>query len=287
MRWPLAIALCAAALLAACSNPPYPRGDMKSLFGVGPYPQSLSLQTGQRKLSGVQTPGTGGPMLLFVHGSPGDWKAWAHFLQTPRLASFGTRLAVDRPGFGGSGPGQVIPDLRVQAELLSRLIPDGQRAIVVGHSLGGPLVAWLAIDHPEKVCGAVSIAGSLAAQLEQPRWYNQAANFRVVQWLIPNEMVWSNAEMMPLSTELAQLQASWPRLRTPFILMQGGKDSLVDPRTADITQALAPVQWLTVQRLPDEDHFVLWKKPDLVVDTILSLPCAQAARAAQTAAAKP
>jgi pimeloyl-ACP methyl ester carboxylesterase len=180
-----------------------------------------------------------------------------------------------------------MPDLRAQADLLARLIPEGRRAIVVGHSLGGPLVAWLAIDHPDKVCGAVSIAGSLAADLEQPRWYNQAARLWPVQWLIPQEMNWSNEEMMPLAGELRKLQAAWPRLRTPMILVQGGKDPLVDPRTADVIGALAPRQWLTVESLPQEDHFVLWKKPDLVIDAILRLPCAKSPMPARAAASAP
>lgn len=53
-----------------------------------------------------------------------------------------------------------MPKLRAQAALLTELIPKGQKAIVRGPSLGCPLVAWMAVDAPEKVRGAVSIAGS-------------------------------------------------------------------------------------------------------------------------------
>ena len=273
-----------AALLSGCGNPPYPRGDAKALFGDGPVPRTVQLPAQSRSIHTMQTADKGDGLLLFVHGSPGDWKAWAQYLKTPRLGGLGPRVAVDRPGFGGSDAGAVMPDLRAQAHLLAELIPDGRKAVVIGHSLGGPLAAWMAIDHPDKVCAAVSIAGSLTADLEQPRWYNRAADSRLVQWAIPPEMRWSNQEMMVLSSELRKLEGAWPQLRTPFVLMQGGKDSLVDPRTADEVEKLAPREWLSVQRLPAETHFVLWEKPDLVIDTILQLPCLRSAGAASAKA---
>jgi pimeloyl-ACP methyl ester carboxylesterase len=213
-------------------------------------------------------------MLLFVHGSPGDWKAWAHYLQSPELACFSSRVAVDRPGFGGSRSGGVMPDLRAQAAMLTKLIPKGQKAIVVGHSLGGPLVAWMAIDAPDKVCGAVSIAGSLSSAHEAPRWYNHLADLPLVKWVIPAEMVESNHEMMPLADELAKLEPYFVQLQVPLIVMQGGKDSLVDPVTADEVEKHSPRIWVRVQRLPMENHFLLWEKPQLVIDAIQSLPCA-------------
>jgi len=212
-------------------------------------------------------------MLLFIHGSPGDWKAWAHFLATPQLAGLGPRVAVDRPGFAASS-GPVIPDLRVQAAMLAQLIPTGQRAIVVGHSLGGPIAAWMALDVPEKVCGVVSVAGSLASSLEQPRWYNELANWRLVKWLLPQEMALSNQEMMPLATELAKLETAMPKLRVPFVLIQGSKDELVMPATSDEVAKRMPVHWLTVIKRQQAGHFVLWQSPDVVTDAIGQLPCA-------------
>ena len=277
-RLPLLTAL-ATLWLAGCGNPPYPRGTVDSLFPQGQRPVFATLQVRDRPLNMARVDNapntqTKGPMLLFVHGSPGDWKAWSYYLSAPELAGFATRLAVDRPGFGGSRAGGVMPNLREQAALLTELIPAGQKAIVIGHSLGGPLAAWMAIDAPDRVCGAVSIAGSLSSRHEAPRWYNQLADWALVSWAIPAEMIQSNHEMMPLAGELARLEPFLGKLQVPLIVMQGGKDSLVDPRTADEVEKRTSKTWVTVQRLPLENHFVLWEKPQLVVDAIRSLPCA-------------
>ena len=188
-------------------NPGYPRGDFESLFSGGIRPELSTRHIGNYRLHTAEinhpcNASPSMPLLIFVHGSPGDWKAWTHYLAAPELKIFPQLLAVDRPGFGGSDAGRVMTDLRAQARLLAELVPPGKRAIVVGHSLGGALAAWMAIDHPDKVCAALSIAGSLVPSLEAPRWYNSVASWGAVRRLLPRPMLWANEEMLVLAIEL-------------------------------------------------------------------------------------
>ncbi len=260
-------------------NPVYPRGDFESLFSEGKKPElstrsigTYRLQTAEINHSSDALASTlATPLLLFVHGSPGDWNAWTHYLAAPELKAFRRIIAVDRPGFGGSEAGHVLLDLRAQARLLAELIPHGERAIVVGHSLGGALAAWMAIDSPEKVSAALSIAGSLAASFETPRWYNAVASWRVVQTIMPRPMVWANQEILGLARQLRRLHSEWPRLRVPFAIVQGGRDRLVDPRTPSFIESIASPAFVNVIRFPDENHFVLWQKPELIIREILAL----------------
>ncbi|MES2681935.1 MAG: alpha/beta hydrolase [Pseudomonadota bacterium] len=260
-------------LLAACSNPPYPRGDLAKLYPQPPRPVLSTVSVQGRSVHLAQMPGSGPTPLLFVHGSPGDWQAWSRYLDAPALAAFNPRIAVDRPGFGGSGAGDVVTDLRRQASLLAALIPDGSQAVVVGHSLGGPIVGWLLLDHPDKFCGGVMVAGSIAPALEAPRWYNRLAQTWLAERLAPPEMLWSNVEILALQGELQKLDAEWSRLQKPVVLVQGEQDELVDPRTADYAEARIPKSLLTVRRVPQQGHFVLWDQPQTVIDAIRSLPC--------------
>jgi pimeloyl-ACP methyl ester carboxylesterase len=279
-RWVL-LCLLVASGLTACGNPPYPRGSTEQLFAGSTLPTiSQQVVQGQRinmasvKGSAVTGLPKSSSLLLFVHGSPGDWKAWSYYLKTPELAGFANRIAIDRPGFGDSGRGVVLTDLRQQAALIAALIPKGQKAIVVGHSLGGPLAVWMALDSPNKVCGVISIAGSLSSRYEEPRWYNLLADSVLVRWAVPAEMIWSNQEMMTLSGELGKLEAVVGQLRIPVTLIQGAKDSLVEPETVDEFAKRAPAAWLKIKNLPNETHFVLWEKPQIIVDAIKEMPCA-------------
>lgn len=260
--------------LAACSNPPYPRGSIDALFPQPPRPVLQTIRVEGRTIQLATVAGSGRTPLLFIHGSPGDWQAWARYLDAAALAQFNPRLAVDRPGFGGSGAGSVITDLRTQARLLAALIPEGPPAVVVGHSLGGPLVGWLLLDHPEKVCGGVMVAGSIAPELEAPRYYNRLADTTLARLIAPSELLWSNIEILALQGELQKLDREWPRLRRPLVVVQGMKDELVDPATADYAELRIPADWLRTVRVPDQGHFVLWNQPETVVDAINSLPCA-------------
>ena len=273
-RWGLrGLVLLATWLLAACSNPPYPRGSMEELYPGSQRPQLRQVEALGRSLQLAEMPGPGTTPIVFVHGSPGGWQAWARYLDAPELSAFGPRIAFDRPGFGGSGAGDVMLDLRKQAEVLAAAIPAGPPAILVGHSLGGPLIAWMALDHPDKVCGGVMIAGSIAPELEAPRWYNRLADSFAAQWVAPKAMLWSNREMLVLKPELERLDTEWPHLQRPLIAIQGMDDSLVDPRSADYLERRAPRQWLRVVRAPGMDHFLLWKQRQVVLEQIVKLPC--------------
>lgn len=269
-----ALAALLALALAACQNPPYPRGGVQALFPEPPRPELQQRRVEGRTVQLATMAGRGRTPLLFIHGSPGDWQAWARYLDAPALARFNPRMAVDRPGFGGSGAGEVMTDLRQQARLLAALIPEGQRAVVVGHSLGGPLVGWLLLDHPEKVCGGVMVAGSIAPELEAARYYNRLADTALARLIAPEELLWSNVEILALQGELRKLDREWPRLQRPLVLVQGLKDELVAPATADYAERRIPPEWLRVVRVPDQGHFVLWNQPQTVIDAITSLPCA-------------
>src|SRR3546814_14586767 len=82
--------------------------------------------------------------LFRSHGSPGEWQAFASYLNRPELQVYGPLLAPDRPGYGGSEPHVVVASLEEQARRLAPLLlGNGAPAIVVGHSLGGPNAAKL------------------------------------------------------------------------------------------------------------------------------------------------
>ncbi|NJM26321.1 MAG: alpha/beta hydrolase [Bacteroidia bacterium] len=103
----------------------------------------------------METDNDANAVVIFVHGSPGSLDAFIHFLTDSILLQRAVLVSVDRPGFGQSNFGVAEPSLHQQGELLMPLLnrykKENKSIFLVGHSLGGPLIARMAIDHPDLV----------------------------------------------------------------------------------------------------------------------------------------
>ena len=209
------------------------------------------------------------PLVVFVHGTPGGWFDQMSFLTNEFLRDNFHMIAVDRLGHGRS-EGKIVSSLQAQAASFKPLLDrdtTGNGAILVGHSLGGPIIARTAMDYPNQTSGLVFIAAT-ADPNRSRRWYNIAAAIPPVRWLIPRQLARANLEIMPLKRELEAMRPLWQNIHVPTTIIQGGKDKLVNHKHADfIKQALvnAEVNMIT---FPDADHFIHWRQPQIVIDVL-------------------
>ena len=93
-------------LLAACLGPPYETGRVQDLV---PGAREQAVRVDGRSIHWVEVGDEAASPVLFIHGKPGNWQAYADYLNAPELAGF-HRIAVDRPGFGESAEGGVEPE---------------------------------------------------------------------------------------------------------------------------------------------------------------------------------
>ena len=204
------------------------------------------------------------PLVVFIHGSPGDWRGWADYLIDPDLTQRAELVAVDRPGFGGSGAGDVERSLAQQARDISPLldkVPLGRRVVLVGHSFGGPLAVRLSMDNPSKVTDLVILAGSIDPAMEHTAWYQYPADWPVISWMLPDTLVVTNREIRALKDELVAMLPLWPRVTQRVTVMQGGKDNLVPPENADFAQKmLTHATSVNIVRIPEMNHFLPWTR---------------------------
>lgn len=269
-------ALLAAALIltaAGCMKGPYDRSAIESEFARRQHATFSRYDAGGRIIHYVSAGQRDGPLIVLIHGTPGSWHAYADLMTDDLLLSKAYLVAVDRPGFGKSGKGQIVTSLEQQAAFLLPIIEHespGRRAILVGHSLGAPIAVRLAMDHPRLVSGLLLVAPSLDPDLEKPRWYNNLAASAPVKWVVPRELALANQEIMPLAQELAEMLPLWSNVQSPVIVVQGQKDELVSPANADFAQRMLKDR-ATVVRVADQGHFILWNRPRLIRNQILAL----------------
>ena len=209
-----------------------------------------------------------GTRVILVHGTPGSATAWSDYVMSPPP---GTEvLALDRPGFGRSGPAGAVPSLADQAAAVLALMPtDGRPVLLLGHSLGGPIVARVAADHPERVAGLVLLAASMDPALEAIHPMQYVGAWGLVKPLLPRMLRNANAELMALKPELEALAQALPRITAKVVIVHGTKDDLVPVANVPFMQAhLTGARCVKTVLLEGQNHFLPWNSEATVREAI-------------------
>ena len=209
-----------------------------------------------------------GPQLILVHGTPGLATAWADYLLDPPAGL--QVLALDRPGFGQSGPEGAVPRLADQAAAVHALMArDGRPVVFLGHSLGGPVVAQVAAQYPDQVSGLVLLAASLDPDQEKIHPLQRLGSWPSVKAMLPRALRNANAELMALKPELMALAARLPAIRAKVVIVHGTQDDLVPVANVPFIQArLQGARCVRTWLLQGRNHFLPWNSPDIVHNAI-------------------
>jgi pimeloyl-ACP methyl ester carboxylesterase len=230
---------------------------------------------GFREIHYIQAGDSTKPLVLFIHGSPGSLDAFIGFLVDSALLPRALLISTDRPGFGYSNFGRAEPSLLKQAETLKPILEkykDNRPRILVGHSLGGPLIAKMAIEYPDLVDGLIIVAGSIDPELEpNETWFRAPLATPFLSWVLPRSLRASNEEIYQLKPELERMLPYWKNIVCPVIVIQGKKDELVPYENVEFAKKMlihAPVEFVIRE---DMNHFVPWSDPDLIRDAVLKM----------------
>jgi pimeloyl-ACP methyl ester carboxylesterase len=232
-------------------------------------------KVGSRDIHYIQSGDTLRPLVLFVHGSPGSLDAFIGFLVDTVLLKKALLISTDRPGFGYSNFGSAEPSLKKQANALKPILQKyaGNRPrILVGHSLGGPLIARMAIEYPELVDGLIIVAGSIDPELEPDEtWFRAPLATPFLSWILPRALRSSNEEIYQLKPELEEMIPYWKNITCPVIVIQGTKDELVPYENVNFAKKMlvnAPVEYVIKDGM---NHFVPWSNPELIRDAVVKM----------------
>ncbi len=106
--------------------------------------------------------GKGSAALIFVHGWTCDSSSWT--AQVPEFAKKYRVLTLDLPGHGQSGlpaDGKFSIGLFARAVEAVRAEAGVDRVVLVGHSMGAPVIREYARLYPQHVAGLVAVDGPL------------------------------------------------------------------------------------------------------------------------------
>lgn len=249
--------------------------------GCVPGPQTTELSLPQQSvdtgpplsisLNYLRAGTEGGTRVIFVHGTPGRASGWADYLENvPKGREY---FAVDRPGFGGSLPQKAFVSLEDQARSLAPLLLDDpaqdRPVILVGHSLGGPIVAKAAVLFPDQIDGLVIAAGSLDPSLEKIHPLQYVGEWWPFVWLLPKDLKHANRELLGLKSELQILDRRLGEISQPVTIIHGTEDGLVPYANVPyMEERIRPQAIQKIVTLEGVNHFLPWNSKEVIDQAI-------------------
>jgi pimeloyl-ACP methyl ester carboxylesterase len=227
--------------------------------------------------------GSGPATLILVHGWTCDSSSWA--AQVPALAKKYRVIALDLPGHGRSGApadGKFSMDLFARAVEAVRAEARVNKIVLVGHSMGAPVIRQYARLYPDRVAGLVAVDGPLDMR-QFPADFKPPALTGDEGRKAREGMI--RGMFTPQTPADLQQKILTMMLSAPEATAVGAMGSIMDPslRKSDVTAAPALAIWAgTNQQIPNVDetrkvlpkyeqtqvagtgHFVMMEKPDEV-----------------------
>jgi pimeloyl-ACP methyl ester carboxylesterase len=251
------------------------KAEIDEYFSVKEMKGTLhQYKTGARTINYLSVGDPALPLVVFVHGSPGSLSAFIDFMADTALLAHTQLITVDRPGFGSSNFGYAEPSLLKQAQYLKPILEKHAGhgpVILVGHSLGGPLIARMAMDYPELIGGLVMVAPSIDPELEPNEWFRAPLATPFLSWILPRSLRASNDEIYHLKPELEDMLPLWSKVQAPTIVIQGTQDTLVPKENADFAKKMITRAPVTLEVIDGMDHFVPWNHPELIRKAVLNM----------------
>lgn len=271
--WNIAVllgALCVSLMTAGCAMP-IPAASRSQIRAI----ERASITTPSGDLSYLRAGDPARPRIIYIHGTPGNGYAWADFLVEPVADAAGPyeAIAIDRPGFGHSGKKAVV-SFKDQADAIVPLLVEreGQWPILVGHSLGGPIIARLAADHPDKVRALIIVGGSLDPALENPSLLQRTAQTSLMRFFMPLALDNSLQELKAARAQTEELAPTLAAVRCPVIIIHGTKDKLVPyANVVYMQRTLTHAASIEIITLDRKGHFTPWEDQDVIRSAVQEL----------------
>lgn len=227
--------------------------------------------------------GSGKATVVLVHGWTCDSSSWD--AQVPVLSKHYRVITIDLPGHGRSGApkdGKFSMELFARAVEAVRAEAKADKIVLVGHSMGAPVIRQYARLYPGHVAGLVAVDGPLDMRQFgegfKPPSLTGPEGIKAREGMI-------RGMFTPQTPPALQQKILAMMLKAPEATAIGAMGSILDPalRKADVTPMPALAIWAgTNQQLPNVEetkkvlpnyaqtqvagtgHFVMMERPDEV-----------------------
>jgi 3-oxoadipate enol-lactonase len=238
--------------------------------------------------------GQGVPLVL-IHGFPMDHSIWQPVL--PKLSKCAHVILPDLRGFGKSPAPKGTYTMRLMAEDILRLLDQLkiEKAVLVGHSMGGYVALSFARAYPQRLAGLGLVASQAEADAPERRQSRlniadevDRKGVKVVADGMPVKLT-SNVELAAQLHELIHATATpegvagcmrgmadrpdatgWlGEIAAPSVVIAGAQDGLIPVQKSHDMDTLLGRSWLVV--IEGAGHMPMMEAPERVADALMQL----------------
>lgn len=214
------------------------------------------------------------PPILFIHGAPGNWKAYNTLLQDSVLRSRFHIISVDRLGYGKSRKHKqkVVTSIIQQADAIAEALNvnlSNQKALVIGRSYGAAIASEIGIRYPEKVEKVLMISPVIDPDKEKYFWFAHAAKHWLVRQFLSFDLIAATDEKFAHERELRKIQEDWDKLTVPTTVFMGGQDWIADLGNFQFAKKRLTKGSSKFIYIPEAGHMIAETHPQIVLAEIL------------------
>jgi pimeloyl-ACP methyl ester carboxylesterase len=184
--------------------------------------------------------GKGNDALVLVHGWTSNLEFWN--AQMSELAKRNRLIAIDLPGHGLSDKPQITYNMDLFARAVDAVLRDAKvkRAVLVGHSMGTPVIRQFYRKYPEKTLALVIVDGALRPFGNKALADQLMAGFRSPNYKQVGEQMLSMMSGPNLSAaDRERIKASM--LNTPQYVMLSAMEAMFDNSIWGLDKINVPV----------------------------------------------
>ncbi len=225
--------------------------------------------------------GARGIPVVFIHGAGGSHLIWGK--QVRALGEIAQAVALDLPGHNKSGS-RGRESIDAYSEVVLRFLDalGFERAVIIGHSMGGAIAQTLALSHPDRVAG-LGLIGTGARLRVLPKIldglssdYDQTARWIVQLHFAPNpDPLWltkSEEQLRACPPQVAHddyaacnvfdVMGRVAEIRAPTLVLCGRADRMTPVKYSEFLASKIPNAHLIL--IDGAGHSVMLEKPDEV-----------------------
>jgi pimeloyl-ACP methyl ester carboxylesterase len=186
-------------------------------------------------VDGVRVPyvqaGSGSEAIVFVHGWACDRTFWDAQLADPVLGRGRRLIALDLPGHGQSDKPKTPYTMDLFVRSISAVMDHAgvERAVLVGHSNGTPMIRQFYRQHPERTAGLVVVDGALRSFFTSSTQWNEFIDPLRGKEYQRNAQQMIDGMVKPIGDEALRNRISVSMLATPQWVMVGAMEAVSAP----------------------------------------------------------